>query len=148
MKKIFLAVVAALFSLTALADDYFLNVIANATDSYATASLKKITFENGNVVVTTTAGSSTSYAISSISQMYFSSTSASGIGSISNDKSFAWDGTTLSLNGLKGKVQVYQPSGALVASESADSQSINLSRLSKGVYVVNVDGQSFKIVKK
>lgn len=148
MKKIFLAVVAALFSLTALADDYFLNVIANATDSYATASLKKITFENGNVVVTTTAGASTSYAISSISQMYFSSTSASGIGSISNDKSFAWDGTTLSLNGLKGKVQVYQPSGALVASESADSQSINLSRLSKGVYVVNVDGQSFKIVKK
>ena len=147
MKKFFLAAFAALFSLTCLADDYCLNVIANATDSYATASLKKISFENGNVVVTTSDGASTSYAISSISQMYFSSTSA-GIGSISNDKSFAWDGTTLSLNGLKGKVQVYQPSGALVASESTDSQSINLSRLSKGVYVVNVDGKSFKIIKK
>ena len=106
MKKFFLAAFAALFSLTCLADDYYLNVIANATDSYATASLKKISFENGNVVVTTSDGASTSYAISSISQMYFSSTSA-GIGSISNDKSFAWDGTTLSLNGLKGKVQVF-----------------------------------------
>ena len=147
MKKIFLAAFAALFSLTCLADDYYLNVIANATDSYATASLKKITFENGNVVVTTSNGTSTSYAISSISQMYFSSTSA-GIGSISTDSNIAWDGTTLSLNGLKGKVQVYQPSGALVASESADAERINLSRLSKGVYVVNVNGQSFKIVKK
>lgn len=147
MKKFFLTAVAVLFSLTALADDYYLNVIANATDSYATASLKKITFENGNVVVTTSNGASTSYAISSISQMYFSSTSA-GIGSISTDSNIAWDGTTLSLNGLKGKVQVYQPSGALVASESADAERINLSRLSKGVYVVNVNGQSFKIVKK
>ena len=147
MKKIFLAAFAALISLTCLADDYYLNVIANATDSYATASLKKITFENGNVVVTTSNGTSTSYAISSISQMYFSSTSA-GIGSISTDSNIAWDGTTLSLNGLKGKVQVYQPSGALVASESADAERINLSRLSKGVYVVNVNGQSFKIVKK
>ena len=147
MKKFFLAAFAALFSLTCLADDYYLNVIANATDSYATASLKKITFENGNVVVTTSNGTSTSYAISSISQMYFSSTSA-GIGTISTDSNIAWDGTTLSLNGLKGKVQVYQPSGALVASESADAEHINLSRLSKGVYVVNVNGQSFKIVKK
>ncbi|MBR3530459.1 MAG: T9SS type A sorting domain-containing protein [Bacteroidaceae bacterium] len=147
MKKIFLAAFAALFSLTCLADDYYLNVIANATDSYATASLKKITFENGNVVVTTSNGASTSYAISSISQMYFSSTSA-GIGSISTDSNITWDGTTLSLNGLQGKVQVYQPSGALVASESADAERINLSRLSKGVYVVNVNGQSFKIVKK
>ena len=147
MKKIFLAAFAALFSLTCLADDYYLNVIANATDSYATASLKKITFENGNVVVTTSNGASTSYAISSISQMYFSSTSA-GIGSISTDSNIAWDGTTLSLNGLQGKVQVYQPSGALVVSESADAERINLSRLSKGVYVVNVNGQSFKIVKK
>ena len=76
MKKFFLAAFAALFSLTCLADDYYLNVIANATDSYATASLKKISFENGNVVVTTSDGASTSYAISSISQMYFSSTSA------------------------------------------------------------------------
>ena len=75
MKKFFLAAFAALFSLTCLADDYYLNVIANATDSYATASLKKISFENGNVVVTTSDGASTSYAISSISQMYFSSTS-------------------------------------------------------------------------
>ena len=147
MKKFFLAAFAVLFSLTCLADDYYLNVIANATDSYATASLKKITFENGNVVVTTSNGASTSYAISSISQMYFSSTSA-GIGSISTDSNIVWDGTTLSLNGLQGKVQVYQPSGALVASESADAERINLSRLSKGVYVVNVNGQSFKIVKK
>ena len=45
MKKFFLAAFAALFSLTCLADDYYLNVIANATDSYATASLKKISFE-------------------------------------------------------------------------------------------------------
>lgn len=147
MKKFFLAAFAALFSLTALADDYYLNVISNATDSYATASLKKITFENGNVVVTTSNGSSTSYAISAINQMYFSSIAA-GIGSISTDNSMAWDGSTLSLKGMQGKVQVYQPSGTLVASESANSECIDLSHLSKGVYVVNVNGKSFKIVKK
>ena len=147
MKKLSFTVIAAFCSIIAFADDYYLNVIANATDSYATANLKKITFENGNVVVTTNTGTNTLYAISSISKMYFSSTSL-GIGTIRNDRSFAWDGTTLSLKGLNGKVRVYQPSGSLVFSESANAQSINLSHLAKGVYVVHVDGLSFKIVRK
>jgi hypothetical protein len=79
--------------------------------------------------------------------MYFSSTPLT-ISTINNDKGFTWDGTTLSLNGLTGKVQVYQANGALIVSDLVNTQSLNLSYLAKGIYVVRVDGRSFKIAKK
>ena len=147
MKKNIIAIMAALFSLTAYADDYFLNVVSNTSESYSTGSLQKITFEDGTIIITTTDCTNTSFTISSISKMYFSSTPLA-ISTTNNDKGFTWDGTTLSLNGLTGKVQVYQANGALIVSDLVNTQSLNLSYLAKGIYVVRVDGRSFKIAKK
>lgn len=68
-----MAVIAALFAVTAMADDEFGLYIVTNSDTTTTnvTTLQKITFSNGNVVVQTTDGASTSTSMADISKMYF-----------------------------------------------------------------------------
>ena len=68
-----MAVSAALFAVTALADDEFGLYIVTKSDTTTTnvTTLQKITFSNGNVVVQTTDGASTSTSMADINKMYF-----------------------------------------------------------------------------
>ena len=68
-----MAVIAALFAVTALADDEFGLYIVTKSDTTTTnvTTLQKITFSNGNVVVQTTDGASTSTSMADINKMYF-----------------------------------------------------------------------------
>ena len=68
-----MAVIAALFSLTVLADDEFGLYIVTNSDTTTTnvITLQKITFSNGNVVVQTTDGASASTSMADIKKMYF-----------------------------------------------------------------------------
>ena len=73
MKRVCMAVIAALFAVTALADDEFGLYIVTKSDTTTTnvTTLQKITFSNGNVVVQTTDGASTSTSMADINKMYF-----------------------------------------------------------------------------
>ena len=73
MKRVCMAVIAALFAVTAMADDEFGLYIVTNSDTTTTnvTTLRKITFSNGNVVVQTTDGESTSTSMSDINKMYF-----------------------------------------------------------------------------
>ena len=73
MKRVCMAVIAALFAVTALADDEFGLYIVTKSDTTTTnvTTPQKITFSNGNVVVQTTDGASTSTSMADINKMYF-----------------------------------------------------------------------------
>ena len=73
MKRLCMAVLAALFAVTVLADDEFGLYIVTNSDTTTTnvTTLQKITFSNGNVVVQTTDGASTSTSMADINKMYF-----------------------------------------------------------------------------
>ena len=65
--------VALMVSMATFADDYTLYIAATAGETgYPLATVQKLTFENGNVVVNKKDGTKESTAISTVSRMYFS----------------------------------------------------------------------------
>ena len=149
MKRL-LTAFTLLFCLSAMAEDFSLYIInsASETTTYAVTDLQKITFESGNVVVTTTAGTSTTVSISDIAKMYFDTSSAEGIDAI-RQSAISFDGTAIHFAEAADKVNVYTVSGTLVATGSQlAGTSLSLSDMPDGVYVVSIDGKSFKVIKQ
>lgn len=150
MKRTLLAAIAALFCLSAMAEDFNLYIINAASEktTYAVTDLQKITFEDGSVVVTTTAGTTATVAISDIAKMYFNTESAEGINAISQS-AISFDGNTIHFAESADKVSVYSASGSLVATGSQLAGStLSLSDMPHGVYIVAIDGKSFKVIKQ
>lgn len=146
MKRILLAFIATFVSLSMFADDETgLYIVASETSIYAVSDLKKITFSNGNVVVESIDGTSTTTAMSSISRMYFGAI-PTGIQDV-NLAGNNFDGKSITM-GKKGRVRIFRASGQMVSDGNYESgQSISLESLPAGVYVVEVGGSSFKIAK-
>lgn len=150
MKRFLSVALAMSLALCALAEDFNLYIINSASEktSYAVSDLQKITFDSGMVVITASDGTSTSVNISDISQMYFNTETADAINAL-EQAAIRFDGQTISFTGQATKVSVYQPSGALVASGSdLQGSSISLAELPSGVYLVNIDGKGFKVIKR
>ena len=135
MKKAFLSL-ALLSSMTASATDFTLYLEQSAGEkvSWEVSSLRKITFEGSNVVITKSNGETASFSTSTVSKMYFAdpATGIQAVESIAGATAHVY-----SVNGiLTGKAVV-----------NADG-SVNLSNLPKGIYVVSVNGKSFKVANK
>ena len=89
-----------LFSIAVKAqDDYSLFIVQadNSSSYYQLSTLKKISFENGNVVLHSTTGEKTTTAMSSVGSMYIAPT-ATSVELVHSDGTIAWDGTTLRVN--------------------------------------------------
>ena len=126
MKTTIFAALLCAFSLTALADDYTLYVETTAGSSaYAYDDLQRITFKDGQMVIETKSGESTSVGIATISRVYFDNV-ATGVEKV--------EPTVVTAD-----KEVYDLSGRRV---SVDTE------LSKGIYVVKEGGKTRKIVKK
>lgn len=127
MKKSILLALVACFSLVAMADDFNLYIVNNAEEktTYPVSELQKITFSDGNVVLSHTNGSTTEVSISKISTMYFDTASSDAI-ELVKDGEVSLEGAT-----------VYDLAGRRV------------NGLQRGVNIVKTaDGKSVKIVKK
>ena len=148
MKRIFLAVITAFISITAMADgENGLYIIAgDNSNSYPVSEIQKITFSNGNVVVEKTDGTKASTAMSSISRMYFGELETA-IQTIEGDSSSPWDGKNILIKGRQN-VKVYHSSGSLVyEGQFNDGEAVSMESLPRGIYVVEVGSKSFKIAK-
>ena len=152
MKRIILSLIMiATFNVATKAEDNHLYIEPNAgeTLNWNVPSLQKMTFQNGNVVLTMKDGTSTYTPISSISRMYISTPSANGIESVGNNGQCTWDGERLHVNAPAGSaVKVYSVNGVLVSQTRLTDTSVDLQGLNRGMYVVNVGGQVVKIMKK
>lgn len=150
MKRLLLALIATLASMSAFADgEYGLYILSDGASSeepttIPVAEIQKITFENGNVVVKQLNGESSTFTMSSISRMYFSEL-VTGIRDV--ESAGMWDGKSIKVNG-DSKVEVFSTSGiAISRGIYSNGDVINLENLPSGIYVVKVGGKSFKIAK-
>lgn len=141
----------ATFSVATKAEDNHLYIEPNAGETldWSVPALQKMTFQNGNVVLTMKDGTSTYTPISSIKRMYICTPSANGIDAVESNAQCTWDGERLHVSAKQGApVRVFSVNGTLVRSARLTDTSIDLQGLSRGLYIVNADGQTFKILKK
>jgi hypothetical protein len=152
MKKLLLSLISIVtFNVAAMAEDNHLYIQPNAGETlqWSVPSLQKMTFQNGNVVLTMKDGTSTYTPISSVKRIYICTPSANSITSVDGKSQCVWDGERLQIDAQVGaSVAVYSVNGASVMHTRLTDTTVDLQGLSRGVYIVNVDGQVFKIIKK
>jgi hypothetical protein len=122
------------------------------------ASLKKLTFPDGNLLLTYNSGTTDSYNLTTVSKLFFG-TAITGTneyalreGSI---KMFVYPNPANNLitiqNAPEGKLitKIYRMDGMLVFNEivTPGNLSIDASSFAKGSYLLTVNGQAFKFIK-
>lgn len=152
MKRLFTTIMAtAALSVAAFADNYslYLEPTEGAISEWTVASLSKLTFSNGNIVLTAKDGTASTMPISGVKRMFFSTPEIQGIENIGTGNNGAWDGNCLHTDAQTGVVAtIYSATGTLVAKQTVENNgSVNLSTLDRGMYIVHINGNSYKIFK-
>lgn len=147
MKKILLSALVALSAQSIWADEYnYLTVAYNSVEqSIALGTVKKITFQGGNCVVSTTEGEF-SYPLSQMEKMRFTADPTAIERLPLQAEGLKCMGTALTV-GQKGLLHIYNTSGALVrvANVAQAGSVINLGILPKGVYIVRMGDKTIKV---
>ena len=137
--------------LSASATDFYLWLTNTAGDeeSWALSDVRKITFNGTDVVITTTDGTSKTFAMDEISKMNFH-TQATAINDLKADAPVQFDGCILQVSAPNGAtVAVYTATGSLATKTVVDgSGQVSLSDLPKGVYMVKIGNNITKVLKR
>lgn len=155
MKKLLLSTIALMGCMAVGAQSKMIvNGANNSTDKFDLANVSKITFtEDGALLVHDLLGDSKAFSLEGVNTITFEGdftaistpqTSAKG------HLNFAYNGKEVSINGLEHSAIaiICSTSGAVVARQRvSEGQAVSVESLAKGVYVVVVDGASFKFVK-
>ncbi len=148
MKKTLIAATLALCCITALADDYnYMTVSTSTSDrSIRLATIQKITFESGNVVVTTSQGIET-FPQDEMREIVFED-SPTDIATLQAESGMLKVTGGVLTVGRQGLLCIYTPNGTLhsMTRTEADSQ-IELSALPQGVYIIKLNNETIKYIK-
>ena len=154
MKKIFLLLGALLLVIGEMKST---NLVVWSKDgtkvAYALSEQPKVTFTETELLVTTQSVE-VNYPIDNMARLTYESGDETDIRDLKNDKmSFKKDGEALLFPALKANstVSIYSLNGKLEFKKTVmtyGEYSFPLSNLSTGVYLVNVNGLTYKIVKK
>lgn len=151
-KKLLLSMMLVTTScMVAKAEDNHLYIQPNTgtTNEWSIPSLQKMTFQDGNVVLTSRNGTTAYTPISSIKRMFITTPSAHHIDVAETVSPYTWQGDLLYINAPQGtSVRVYNVAGTLVIQQSLEGNTIDFQGFPKGLYMVNVGGKVFKTVKK
>lgn len=122
--------------------------------AFALSEEPKVTFNENSLMINSNTVS-VSYNLQDMAKFTYEDSEGQGIKNLENDKSssFKFDGEMLLFPSLKAgsSVFIHSLNGSLVFSriiETAGEYSFPLSQLGAGVYMVTVDGLTYKIVKK
>jgi len=114
-----------------------------------------ITFNDGKLVITNDVADILDYDLDGIWKWTYEDTGdhGSGIQSISSDYSVQFGGDMIVFRNLKAgsNISIYAVNGIQMMNETIANDgeyTFQLSNLTQGVYVVNVNGKTYKIVKK
>ncbi|MDO4159081.1 MAG: T9SS type A sorting domain-containing protein [Prevotellaceae bacterium] len=158
MAKSILMIAAMSFSTVALADDD--NIVVQTqtgNNAYGISDVRCISFGDNDVTVIKSDASGDTYAFDGIKKIYFEPI-ATGLVStkkLSEEKLTVFipkDGSYLSIGGWQdGKsadVDIFSVSGSKVISiKQWKGESVNISSLSHGVYVIKINNQTAKFKK-
>ena len=144
-------------ALPVLADDVATTLTVHITDgsqvTFLLSERPKVSFSDGCLIITSSEANST-YFLSDVSKFTFGEIETnSGIGHVQNDEtSLSLEGGAIVVTGLKegSTAKVYTIGGITIHSEKVDggTWTYSLSSLSSGVYIISINGKTFKIAKK
>lgn len=145
------------FSIFAKAENNPTNLVVWAKDgtkvAYALAEKPKVTFTETDLVITAK-GVEVNYSLENMARFTYESNDESAIINLQTDESpFKLTGESLLFPALKANstVSVYSLNGTLVFKKTVRQNgeyAFPLSNLNAGVYMVNVNGLTYKIVKR
>lgn len=148
MKKLLVTALILGSSTNVMADDYkYLTAKYNNEEkSIELASIRKITFEAGDVVVYTSEGQ-VKFPLSEMEKMFFSEAPTAIESMPMETASMKVSGGVLSVSG-NGLLRIYSSNGQLQQMAKVDGSSrISLQNLPKGVYIISIGNQSIKFNK-
>ena len=157
MKQKLLLVLLSCFSLSAMADEPKTQLVVWAKDgtqvAYALAEKPKVTFTETDLVITAN-GVEVNYTLENMARFTYEDNTATAITNLQTDEStFKLDDESLLFPALKANstVSVYSLNGTLIFKKTVRQNgeyAFPLSNLNAGVYMVNVNGLTYKIVKR
>ena len=153
MKRFIICIAYIMLTIACMADNLqYLNIAySGKTKSYAINSLKKLTFSDGNMNVTSSSNATDSYALTTMETMAFSS-QPTGIGNISKDEGIYYNSSSQCIY-VKGcinkEMQIYAITGQMLNKTdiASNDATIDLPKLSQGLYIINIKGKTIKIRK-
>ena len=157
MKKLLLLLLLGM-ALPVLADDVATTLTVHITDgsqvTFLLSERPKVSFSDGCLLITSSEADAT-YPLSDVLMFTFEETEseATGLSLLPADEtSLALEGGAIVVTGLKegSTAKVYTIGGIMVNSEKVDggTWTYSLSSLSSGVYIISINGKTFKIAKK
>lgn len=145
------------FSLVAKAENNPTNLVVWAKDgtkvAYALAEKPKVTFTETELIITSN-GVEVKYDLENMARFTYEDNTATAITNLqTGNVSFKLNGESLLFPALKANstVSVYSLNGMLVFKKTVSQNgeyALPLSNLNAGVYMVNVNGLTYKIVKR
>ena len=119
---------------------------------YALEEKPKITFTDTELVITTKSVE-IAYALSDMNLLTYENGETTGITNLHDNASFKLDGNAIVFSKLKAKdiVSLYSINGALVFKKTVTVDgvyAVSLNDIETGVYVVSVNGLTYKFMKK
>ena len=157
MKSKLLLSLLLCFGMYAKAENNPTNLVVWAKDgtkvAYALAEKPKVTFTETDLVITTN-GVEVNYSLEKMARFTYEHGDLNAITNLQTDETpFKIDGESLLFPALKANstVSVYALNGTLIFKKTVRQNgeyAFPLSNLNAGVYMVNADGLTYKIVKK
>ena len=157
MKKIIctiLLVLMTVIEITAKQGEQLIILSKDGTKiAYALTDKPKITFTDSNLVVSVN-GLTANYSLVNLLGVTYSESDATNISSVKDDFPFFYmNGDKLMFNKVKREMVLflYKIDGSLVLKKriSKDSDTIvSLSPIESGIYVLQINGTAFKIIKR
>lgn len=157
MKKTLQVLLLLCFCLTTMAEEAKTHLIVWAKDgtkvAYALTEKPKITFTGTDLVITSN-GIEVNYILENMDRFTYESNSSSSVTNIETGKPyFKFEGEMLLFPDLKANstVSIYSLNGALMFTKTVQEKgeyAFSISSMNAGVYIVNVNGLTYKIVKR
>lgn len=156
MKRTILLALLPLTSMMAMANEPITQLVIWAKDgtkvAYALAEKPKLTFTESELVVKTD-NIEVTYALEKMSRFTYESGSITGITDLRTDTPFSLINEALVFPALPANsmVSVYSLNGSPVFKKTvrtAGEYAFPLSGLNTGIYLINVNGVTYKIIKK
>ena len=146
MKHLLVAILL-MASTTMWADKYnYLTVSTTGEEYISLPTIQKITFADGNCIVTTTKGDYT-YPLSEIKKMYFSEDPDAIKAMPQEAENLKFKDGKLKVDG-DGMLRIYSANGALVQMANVKKgANIDLSNLRSGLYIVSMGTSTIKLTK-
>ncbi|MBO4445293.1 MAG: T9SS type A sorting domain-containing protein [Bacteroidaceae bacterium] len=152
MRRIALSIACMfILSASALAQNLYVTQTSGTETALPLSGISKIKFDSGNMIAVMTSGEDQTYALSSVRALTFQEgTYVAPLPVAEPSFSYSPASHSLTLSGKAGSVvNVYSISGqrVLTTVQTISEQTIDLSQLPRGIYVVEAEGKSSKFVR-